>query len=515
MLSVTLFTRLQFAPKTRYVLALILGATVTLSLAPFKIWPLGIVSPALFALLLLNLSAKQAFKTAWFFGLGMFLSGVSWVYVAIHDFGYTGVPLAIVMTATFVATLALVFAAPFYLYGLLFTESRFKISFVFPAIWVLGEWYRGWLLTGFPWLYLGYAHTDTWLSGWAPIIGVFGLSFLTVLTGTIAIQIIANKTLRTALSSVSSLIAVWLGGYLLQDISWTAVKKDAPVSVAIIQPNIDLEMKWDPRFSTYIIEILLSESSKHWDKDIVIWPEAAIPFMFDRAQPLLGELNEIATQTNTSFITGILYDQQDPVRYYNSIIGLGLAEGMYFKQRLVPFGEYVPLEEWLRGLIHFFDLPNSVIHAGPKNQQGLFNDAFEIAPFICYEIVYPDLVAKNNHNAEVLVTISNDAWFGESIGPIQHLQMTQMRALENGKYVMRGTNTGVSAVIDTKGQVIATGMPYTQTSFATEIYRAQGTTPFATLRSYPIVLFCFVILIIVSTIQIVNKRKISNIDPAT
>ena len=495
---------------TQYVFAFLSGGLITLSLAPFDLWPLGVIAPALLALQLKEKTPKQGFIISWFFGLGLFLSGASWVYVAINDFGMTGIPLAIVMTGMFVAGLAVVFAAPFWLYCRFF--SSHQSLFIFPAFWILGEWLRGWLFTGFPWLFIGYGHIDSLLSGWAPILGVFGVGFLASLSGVAVMQGLLSSAPKKKISAILIVLSIWLSGALLSAINWTEQNPEDKFSIAIVQPNIDLFMKWDPRYRPYITEVLMEESSKHWDKDLLIWPEAAVPLMYHDAEAFLSELDGIAKKTQTSFITGILYDQQDPIKYYNSIIGLGLAEGIYFKQRLVPFGEYVPMEKWLRGLIHFFDLPNSLIHPGPPGQEGLKNHLFNIAPFICYEIVYPDLVARNSRDSELLVTISNDAWFGDSIGPIQHLQMTQMRALENGRYIIRATNTGISAVIDHKGNITKAGRQFIQTSFSSEAYRSKNNTPFSLLGSYPIILFCFMILTMAGLYQRKRQQNQSETD---
>ena len=188
--------------------------------------------------------------------------------------------------------------------------------------------------------------------------------------------------------------------------------------------------------------------------DLVLWPESAVPNYLQRAQGFLEPIAERAAAANTTLITGIPFRPPDSESYHNSIAALGFGKGVYHKQRLVPFGEYVPLENLLRGLIAFFDLPMSAFSPGPENQAPLKVGAFRVAPFICYEIVYGGLVAKNARNADLLITISNDSWFGDSIGPWQHLQIAQMRGRENGRYVVRGTNNGISAIIDHQGKIV-------------------------------------------------------------
>ncbi len=190
---------------------------------------------------------------------------------------------------------------------------------------------------------------------------------------------------------------------------------------------------------------------------------------------------------DTTLITGIPFRPEGQQRYHNSIMALGSGEGVYLKQRLVPFGEYVPLEEQLRGLISFFDLPMSAFSPGPADQPPLRAGAFRIAPFICYEVVYPDLVASGARNADLLITISNDSWFGNSIGPLQHLQMAQMRALENGRYMIRGTNNGISAIIDHRGRITARTGQFVEESLSGKVEVMLGETPFSSFGSRPII----------------------------
>lgn len=501
--------RARLAAIIPSLLALAAGALLPLSLAPFNFWPMSLLAPTVLAALLLqgDITGKRAFLRAWSFGVGMYLSGVSWVYVAIHDFAYTPVPLAVAMTAIFVIGMGLVFGLPFCFYGKLKQSQLWHKLCVFPVFWVLGEWLRGWVLTGFPWLFLGYAHLDTPLAGFAPVLGIFGVSALAVFSGNLILH--AFKHREKAMPLAGLLAALWSVGWGLSFVSWTQKADAPPLKVALVQPNISLEIKWDPSFRPFILDTLRKLSNEHWDKDLIVWPEAAIPLLYHEGQEFRDEIDNLARQLNTGVITGVLYDNYAPIRYYNSIIGLGDANGIYHKQRLVPFGEYVPLESWLRGLIHFFDLPNSIIHAGPDGQAGLTHDSdqgsYTVAPFICYEIVYPDLVARNSRHAEVMVTISNDAWFGRSIGPKQHFQMAQMRALENGRYVIRATNTGISGIIDPKGQISFIGEAFSRTSFSAEVNRMEGLTPFARLGSYPIVLLCFLLLGI--TIGLQRKRN--------
>ena len=355
----------------------------------------------------------------------------------------------------------------------------------FAAIWVLGEWLRSWLLTGFPWLYLGYAHVDTWLAGWAPITGVFGLSFAVVFSASCLFLAWRSRQTATLVSYTGLLAMLWGGGLMLRPIEWVAPAAELPLSVAVYQPNTPLEKKWDRRYYRQILEQYEQAVRPMFEHDLVLWPESAIPRVFDAAGDFFSRMDRRASLSDTVLITGIpTRDEQR--RYYNSIVALGQGDGRYDKQRLVPFGEYVPLEDWLRGLIDFFDLPMSNFSPGAPGQGPLLAANHRVAPLICYEVVYPDLAARAARRAELLVTVSNDSWFGRSIGPLQHLQMARMRALENGRYVLRGTNNGVSAIIDHRGQIAARTEQFVEATLVGDAQVMLGHTPFTSFGSLPL-----------------------------
>lgn len=465
-----------------HALALLAGALLPLALAPFDIWPLALVSATLFALGLDGLNARQCLVRSYAYGLGMFGAGVSWVYVSISGFGQAPVPLAVFLTFVFAAFLALVFCLPFGLLGRYFQNNRLALPLALPALWLLGEWLRSWLLTGFPWLYIGYSQLNTALAGYAPILGVMGVSLIVVVSGC-ALALLLKWLFTSkvhpanALSGLFITALLWLGGYALSTVQWTQVKGDA-ISVGMIQPNIAQSKKWQADYYQPTVERLRRLSEPLWHNDWLIWPEAAIPKLYHRSGPLLEEFGERAAQTNTGLITGILFDDFRQRKYFNTMIGLGRAQGIYQKTRLVPFGEYVPLEDYLRGVIHFFNLPTSIISKGVGKQRGLQVGATMVMPSICYEIAYPALVAAGAAEADVLLTVSNDAWFGDSIAPNQHMQIAQMRALETGRYLIRATNNGLSGIVNPKGEITVLGTQFVQLSIEGEVYATKGLTPY-------------------------------------
>lgn len=487
--------RLQTLPNWLVcLLCLGAGALIPLSLAPFKLWPLGLAGMTILALLLEQGSLKQVFLRVWCFGVGMYGVGVSWIYVSIHNFGGASPVLAGLLTLIFVLFMALMFSLPFYLYGRWFSRWRWSLLIAFPACWLLGECFRYWFLTGFPWLYAGYAHLHTPLAGWAPVVGVIGTGFICALTAGVMAQAIWQWR-QLSLVLLGGLVgAIWISGFFLRDIAWTHLDEE-PVKVAMVQPNISQEIKWSADFVEPTLDLLRTMSEDLWDHDWVIWPEAAIPLTYHQALPFLNEMNDRATATATGLVTGIIYDNPQDYRYYNSIAGFGDALGIYHKRRLVPFGEYVPLEDWLRGLIHFFDLPTSIIAFGPMEQRGIHINGVAVSPSVCYELVYPDLVAFSARDAQVLLTISNLGWFGESIGPLQFMEMAQMRALETGRYLVYSTNNGSSAFIDEKGRIVKASNAFTTETFTGVVYAADGLTPFMRWGSLPLAFLSLVLLI--------------------
>jgi apolipoprotein N-acyltransferase len=486
----------SLSPALVVLLAPLAGALVTVSLAPFNIWPAGILSCALYAWLLCACSERQALWRGWLFGLGLFGSGVSWVYVSIHVHGNAAVPLAAILTGLFCAALALLHSLFAWSYVRFVRPLPGGMLVGFAALWVLFEWLRSWLLTGFPWLFLGYAHIDTPIAGWAPILGVYGLSFICALTGSCLFLAWRSRQPVACTTYAVIITTLWAGGAVLKPIQWVALASEHPLSVAVYQPNIPQQEKWQRSHYRPILRQMREASLPLMGHDILVWPEAAIPNIYQRARDYLDPIAVQAEAAGTTLITGIPNRPDGNSHYYNSVVALGYGQGSYLKQRLVPFGEYVPLEQWLRGLIEFFNLPMSFMSQGPSGQKPLQAAGFRVAPSICYEVVYPDLVARGAQQADLLITISNDSWFGESIGPLQHLQMAQMRALENGRYLIRGTNNGVSALVNHRGQVIAQTEQFVETTLSGEVEVMLGKTPFGSFGSLPVIAGCGITLVL-------------------
>lgn len=493
-------------PWLAFLLCALLGSVSPLSFAPYGHWWIALISVGLFASVLHHGDSGKRFLSLTFaFALGYFGTGVSWVYVSIYYFGSAPLPLAVIMTAAFVAFVAFFFALPFYALKWIRPSARLAIGI--PLLWVFSEWIRTWIFTGFPWLFVGYTHTETPLAAWAPIGGVLLVSLWSLLSSCLVAAFFHRQlSLRQALFSCIFLTFLWVGEWGLKQIPWTK-PSGKEVSVGIVQPNIPQHLRWTPDYQTIIPERLHSLSEPLWHNDWIIWPEGAIHNVYHSSLEFIAETEYLAQKHHTAVISGVIYDsivkEGERPRYYNSMITIGNSDGIYHKQRLVPFGEYVPFEDWIRGLIEFFDLPFSVISSGEKNQQNLSVGSYQLANAICYEIAYPTLVATQAANADVLLTVSNDAWFGESIGPLQHFQMAQMRAMEIGRYIIRGTNNGLSAIIKPDGKVQVQAKQYIDTNLEGKVIPMTGTTPFMFWKNY----FVLGLLFLLASISFRKKRK--------
>ena len=474
---------------------IISGALFVPGLAPMSAWPSTLLSIAALLYLMHRKSQQSAFLIGWLYGVGLFGAGVSWVYVSIQVHGQAPPLLAGTLTALFCLGLATLTGLQMSLYRRCSRGRKTPSPLLFAAIWVLFEWLRSWLFTGFPWLYAGYIALDTPAAGWAPVVGVYGLSFLiaglSAAIGSLALNTASDLRKRGAEASIWVIII--LTGMPLSAVSWTQ-DRSAPLTVAIYQPNIPLEKKWDRRYFRAIQQQYTDNSRPYFkNTDLVLWPESALPTYKDRIEDYLSLVATEATETGTTLITGI--PTRDAQGGYNSIIALGLGAGEYRKQKLVPFGEYVPFEENLRGLIKFFDLPMSNFIPGPNVPPILSAGPVKVASFICYEIVYPGFVWQGARDAALLVTVSNDSWFGHSIGPLQHLQMARFRALETGRPLLRGTNNGVSAIIDHKGDLLVATPQFEEVVITGEVQPKTGLTPLMWLGSTPILAFCGLLIV--------------------
>ncbi len=470
-------------------LAVSAGAALPLALAPFDWWPLSLLSVAVLFRLLDTARPGRAALLGWLYGVGKYGVGASWIYVSIHDFGPAPVWLAGSLVAIFVAAMALFPAVMTFVYARwLRGPNRWMNPVAFSVCWVALEWLLTWVLTGFPWLYLGYAHLEDPLRHFAPVGGVLLVSLMAALSATFAVVPIARGVSRRVTTTCIVLALLpWLAGYGLGFARW--VEPGRPGSVALVQGDIPQDVKWRPESVAPILERYRTLSAPYWHHDLVIWPEAAVTLFEQQAQPFIEEMARNASNGGAALLFGVPGYERSPdgqVTFRNMAVVVGNGSGHYVKRHLVPFGEYVPLERLLRGVIEFFDLPMSRAGAGPLEQPLLRAGPWRLAMAICYEVVYPDLVRRDARHADVIVTISNDAWFGHSIGPFQHMQMVRMRALENGRYVLRATNNGITAIVTPTGAIAARVPQFEPIVLDGTFSGMKGVTPYGAVGNIPV-----------------------------
>ncbi len=475
------------------------GALLPLSLAPFGYWPLGLVALAGWFAVLRSPGVNGALS-GWLFGLGKYGVGASWVYVSINVHGNAAPPLAAALVAVFVAGMALFPLANGWLFARLRGAGRWTDAFAFAALYSGFEWLLTWFLTGFPWLYAGYAHLDTALGALAPVGGVLLVGFALALGAVmlvLAVDFLRERRPLAAAAAGLLAAAPWLAGLVLDGVRW--VQPGETHEVALVQGNVDQRVKWLADSRVPILRTYQALTEPHWGADLIIWPEAALTYLAHQAGEVLEALDARGERSGSALVLGLPALDRLPggdIVFRNTALALGTGGGSYVKRRLVPFGEYVPLESLLRGAIEFFDLPMSHAESGPWRQPLLELGGHRGIMAICYEVVYPDLVRTQAAEADVLLTISNDAWFGASIGPLQHLEMARMRARENGRWMLRGTNNGVTAIIDERGTVRGRLPQFEAAALRGEYRTMSGSTPFTRLGHGPLLALLAALLVL-------------------
>ncbi len=464
--------------------ALISGALLPFAFAPFSFVILAVPCVACLYYLLLDSTPKQAFCIGWCFGLGAFGAGVSWLYYS-FQFANLSLPFAIFCTFGFVVFLAL------YTGAVGFACARFAgrasralmLLAVLPAVWTLFEWLRGSFLTGFTWLQLGYSQIDSPLSGYFPLLGSYGVGWLVALTAGTLVLVVTHSSHRVALVLMAAL--VWGGGYALKQHAWT-VPVGEPLAVALAQGNVPQAEKWLPENRQPTLERYLEMSRAHWDADLVVWPETALPGFRHTFSEFLDLLGKEARQNDSDVILGVPIVDAETRRFYNGLVLAGRTQGVYYKHHLVPFGEYLPLDSVLRPIIDALGIPMSNFSRGPAVQPLLEVDGHDIGATICYEIAFGAEVARALPDARFLLTVSNDAWFGDTIAAHQHLEIARARAAETGRYLVRATNTGISAFIDAKGELLSRSAQFETLVLRGDVQPYSGRTPYVVTGDWPL-----------------------------
>lgn len=471
----------------RAILAALLGVLTVFGFAPFGLFWLPWLTMA--GQLWLWHQAKtsaQVFKLGLAFGLGFYMFGIYWIYISLHTFG--GMPWWFAGFSTFClcAFMALFPAVAGYL-----AKRIGHLLWAAPILWALSDWVRSWIFTGFPWLTLGYSQApDSPLTGFLPVVGVYGVSALVVL-GAACLVMIASTIQRTR--AVVIMIILLVAGSALTVVPWTN-PVGQPFSVALLQGNISQSMKWSPEHAEQTLKQYL-EMVRQARAQLIVLPETALPVLVEQLDPsYLNALKQHAQNQRGDLLVGVVESKQG--EYFNSAISLGTAETQsYSKSHLVPFGEYIPLKSvfgWIyRDWLH---MPLSDLSRG-TSKQPLLIAGQKVGVNICYEDVFGEEIAEQLPQAELLVNISNDAWYGQSFAADQHMQFSQVRAVETGRMVLRSTNTGATAIIDKNGQVLQHA-PHDEAVILTgEAQSYQGRTPYVWWGNWAFLLLSVVGLI--------------------
>lgn len=468
-------------------LALGAGALLPLAFSPYGLGPLAVPLMALLFGTWLYASPRRALWRGWLFGCGLFGAGVHWVYHSMHVFGGMTPAFAGLVTALFVLLLAL-FPA---LAGWLATRFAgggpwLRALLVFPAVWTLVEWLRGWFLTGFPWLDLGYSQVSWPLAGLASVTGTYGVTWAAAFSGGLLIVLVGAPN-RARLVAAVCVILLWLGGWLLGRVDWTR-PAGPPLSVSLVQGDTPQALKWQPGEQQAILAGYAAATRAHWSSRLVVWPETAVPaFYRDVRASFLQPLAAEARAHDTDLLLGL--PVQDPVtgRYYNAMVSLGDRQAFYYKRHLVPFGEYIPLQDVLHNLLDLLHVPMSDFSPGPRHQPPLLVAGYPVGISICYEIAFADDVLRALPQAAFLVNASNNAWFGNSSAPYQVLEMARMRALETQRYVLSATNNGMTAIIDDRGRVVKSLPRFAPAVLTGTLQPRRGATPYVRVGDHPVV----------------------------
>ncbi|NOQ64137.1 MAG: apolipoprotein N-acyltransferase [Methyloprofundus sp.] len=476
------------------VIALFSGLLFTLSFAPFDLSLLIFIALVVFRLLLFNISPKRALLRGFLFGLGIFGLGVSWVFVSMvvnTNSSYALPALITLLYCSFWAIFPAIFAYLFVKVAQHHPEENH--SLLFASVWVLIEYLRGeWVLNGFPWLQVAYSQLDSPYAGYIPIMGSYGAAFVVLLLCGLLAEVFIQRSALTLVFVMLPLLTQV--GQELKRIDWADVRGEL-IKVTLLQGNIAQKDKWADENRDNTLRYYRDETAKHWESDVIIWPETAIPAYYNEVKDVyLAPLEKQAVQHQTDIITSLPY-KDAAGQLYNSVIVLGQERGMYQKIHLLPFGEYLPWQPISGYLLDLMQVRLGSFTAGAIDQPLLKVAGHAFVTSICYEDAFGAQSIRDIEQARFLVNVTNDGWFDGSIEPHQHLQIARMRALESARYLLRTTNTGITAVVSDKGKVVQQAPLQQAYALTTDIPPISGLTPYARIGDKPIMLFILLLFL--------------------
>jgi apolipoprotein N-acyltransferase len=465
-----------------------LGAGVLL-VATFA--PLGWfwLSPCLLALLLLlweGTTPRQAAKIGFAFSFGSFAAGTWWLYISLNILGGLVAPLALLLMLLLMLAMAVYGGVVGYVLVKLSPQSGpIRWLLLFPALWTLFEWLRGWLLSGFPWMSLGYGHATSPLGALAPVTGMYGITLaIVLLAGALVTIALGSGRQRNFTFVVTTLAAVTI--WFLASIAWTH-DTGSTLDIRLVQGAVPQDKKWRPEQLEPTLQLYTELSRSDQPLDLIVWPEAAIPALQFEVADFIQDLRAQMVAQDTQLFTGMLKYDLDSDIYLNTLWAFGAEEGEYYKRHLVPFGEYFPVPDFVRSLLRLMNLPSENISAGSDQQALLYAKGIPVAASICYELAYGAEQLTFFPAAQLMVNVSNDAWFGDTIAPHQHLQIGQMRARESGRYLLRATNTGLTAVVAPDGRVVEQMAQFEPGFIDAKVAARAGRTPYMLFGNWLVV----------------------------
>jgi len=475
-------------PRLRLLAALASGALLACAFAPLAWWPLAILCPAVLMGLWQGATPRVAAELGFAFSAGTFGAGTYWLYTSIHTFGDAPIWIAFALMLALVAIMGAYQALlGWFVARWLPAAGPLRWLVGVPAAWLLIEWWRGWFLTGFAWLSLGYSQTDTFLAGFAPLTGVYGLSALLLLNaGALVTLVLGGRSARVA--AVAILVVPWLIGRPLQRIEWTHASGH-PVGVAVIQGAIPQDQKWLDANRDTTLRLYRDLTVRALGTPLIVWPESAPPDLANNLADYLGAEFSMTRGHGSALVLGVVRAADDGERYFNSVLALGDQDLLWYdKSHLVPFAEFFPVPGFVRSWLRLRNLPYEDFTRGAALQPPLPAAGLKLAVTICYEDAYGSSQLPVLSQADALVNVTNDAWFGHSSARYQHFQIARMRAIEAGRFLVRAANDGVSGVIGPHGEVIARAPEFTPYVLRALITPRSGLPPYAYVGNWPVVL---------------------------
>jgi len=475
-------------PAVRLGIAVLAGAALAAAFAPLNLWPLGVLCPALLMWLWRDATPREAARLGFAFTTATFIAGTYWLYFSVHVLGQAPIWLAVFLMLALAAIMGLYQAALGYAAARWLPSGIWQRELlVLPAAWLLVEWWRGWFLSGFSWLSLGYSQSDSPLAGFAPVLGVYGMSLLLLISAGALLQLPRGGR-RARAAALAVLVAIWGAGAALHGHSWTRPAGE-PVSVAVVQGAIPQDEKWLISNRETTLTRYQSLTERVLGTRLIVWPESAPADLANDLVPYLENLYGEARAHGSSLVMGILKaeGQEPDIRYYNAVLSLDETVGWYYKSHLVPFAEFFPVPHFVRSWLRLMSLPYSDFTHGARVQAPLAAAHLKLGSTICYEDAYGSSMLAVLPEADALVNVTNDAWFGHSSARHQHLQISRLRAMEAGRYMVRAANDGISAIIGPHGEVIARAAEFVPVTLTSSIVPMAGLTPYARIGNYLVV----------------------------